>query len=111
LRSEASGLTATYVSGSVVVTITESTAGGDTSRLRLAYNNLTFTNGGVTYVGNGATEVSITGGAVTASGQVLLTTNGVQLGRLFYDTDGVPKIQVDGTVQPLGRVPKGAARR
>jgi Immunoglobulin domain len=110
LRSEVSGLTATYVSGSVVVTTTENTASGDPVSLRLAYNNLTFTNGGVTYVGNGTTEVSINGSTVTASGQVLLTTNGVQLGRLFYDTDGVFKLQVDGTVQPFGATGRLARR-
>ena len=101
LRSEVSGLTATYVSGSVVIATTEVTANGEPVRLRLAFDNLTFTNGGVSYVGNGATEVSIVGGTPAASGSVLLSTNGVQLGRLFYDTDGELKVEVDGTVVPF----------
>ncbi len=110
LRSEASGLTATYVSGSVVAILTENTTSFDPVRLTLTYNNLTFTNGGVTYVGNGTTEVSISGSTVTASGQVLLTSGGVQLGRLFYDSDGVFKLQVDGTVQPFGAMGRLARR-
>jgi hypothetical protein len=110
LRSEVSGLTATYASGSVVVTIIENTATGEPVRLGLTVNNLTFTNGGVTYVGNGTTEVAVTPGGGVGSGQVLLTSGGVQLGRLFYDTDGVLKIEVDGTVQPM-RAPRAAMRR
>jgi hypothetical protein len=111
LRSMTSGLIATYVSGSIVITLTQDAATGAPVSQRLAYNNLTFTNGGVTYVGNGTTQVSIVGGAPASSGQVLLTTNGVQLGRLFYDTDGVLKIQVDGTVLPFAGKQQGMRRR
>jgi len=110
LRSEVSGLTATFVSGSVVGTDTYVTATGNTLRLNAAYNNLTFTVAGVTYVGSGSYTFDVTN-PTASSGQVILSTNGVTIGRLFIDTDGVLKIDVDGVVQPLGRVPKGPARR
>ena len=109
LRSELSGLTATFASGSVAVTDTYVTAGGDTLRVSVAFNNLTFTVAGVTYVGSGS-YVLVVGSPASSSGQVILSTNGVTIGRLFVDTDGLVKIDVDGTVQPLGARTREAQR-
>ncbi|MBX3607032.1 MAG: immunoglobulin domain-containing protein [Piscinibacter sp.] len=111
LRNEGSGLSASFSGGSVVTTDTEVTASGQPVGLNVTYNNLAFTVAGVGYVGSGAYQLSVTAGGLVVSGEVILSTGGVPIGRLFIDTDGVLKIEVDGVVQPFGSPPKRPARR
>jgi hypothetical protein len=109
LRNELSGLTATFAGGSVVLTETEVTATSELLRIDVSYNDLAFSVAGVNYVGSGS-YTQVAGSPAGSSGQVLLRTGGVTIGRLFVDTDGQLKIEVDGQVQPLGAPPRSSRR-
>jgi hypothetical protein len=68
--------------------------------------------GGVTYLAEGFYEQVISAtGAASGSGEVLLTSDGVRIGRLFYDANGVLQIEVDGVVQPFGAPRANTAAR
>ncbi len=109
IRNELSGQVTTFVSGSVSETFTEDTATSVPQRARFTYSNLTFSVAGVTYVGNGFYELGF-GAVPSGSGEVILTGNGVRVGRIFVDTDGQLKVEVDGVVQPFKAAPGPAQR-
>jgi hypothetical protein len=111
LRSELSGLTATFASGSVASLVVDRTGVPFPVRLRVSYDNLRFGVSGTNYLGNGFYELTFAGnGAFTGgSGEVLLTSNGTTIGRIFANANGV-FIEVDGQVQPFGGVRRSQAR-
>ncbi len=111
LRSELSGLTAAFASGDVSLLLT--TVDGSTLpvRTRVSYNNLRFAVGSVNYLANGSYEVtySTPGAFAGASGEVLLTTGGTTVGRIYGNAQGI-FIEVNGTVQPF-KAPRGRLSR
>jgi hypothetical protein len=111
VRNEQSGgLLATFTGGSLAVTTTEVTASATATRFRLTYNNLSFSVAGVNYVGNGFYEFDFSSFLPVGSGEVVLTGNGVRVGRIFVDSTGQLAIEVDGVVQPF-QAPKASSRR
>lgn len=111
LRSELSGLTASFASGSVSSLTVDRAGVAFPVRLRVSYDNLRFGVSGTNYLGNGFYELTFaSNGAFTGgSGEVLLTSNGTTIGRIFANANGI-FIEVGGQVQPFGRVPRQAAR-
>lgn len=111
LRSELSGLTATFASGSVASLVVDRTGVAIPVRLRVSYDNLRFGVSGTNYLGNGFYELTFaSNGAFTGgSGEVLLTSNGTTIGRIFANANGV-FIEVDGQVQPFGSTRRARAR-
>lgn len=102
LRSELSGLSASFASGNVGVRTV--TTGTNTMPLssRVTYNDLRFAVTGVNYAANGFYELDYTAAGVFSggSGQVLLTSGGSTVGRIYADATGL-FIEVNGTVQPF----------
>ena len=98
--------TATFVSGSYAIRtilVAGSTAtNGRTKLSRQTYNSLTFQVGGVTYVATGGYEYNVgTNGVIVGSGAAILSSNGVEIGRIRALPSGVTEIVVDGTALPL----------
>jgi hypothetical protein len=112
VKSELSGLTATFSTGSVALTTVTRAGATLPVRLRVAYNNLAFTVAGTNYLGNGFYEIGFGGLGVPASGsgEVLLTSNGTLIGRIFANSEGV-FIDVNGRVQPFGARADALSRR
>lgn len=102
LRSELSGLTATFASGDVA--LTSVTTGTNTWPVstRVTYNDLKFAVGSVNYTATGFYEIdfSTQGGLAGGSGEVLLKDGSTTIGRIFANANGV-FIEVNGTVQPF----------
>jgi Immunoglobulin domain/Immunoglobulin I-set domain len=104
LRNATSGLTATAVSGSLTIRgLTTALTGGGvrTDQVRYATNANTFTVASKTYVSNGAIEINFNGSSITSSGAITVTENGVQIGRMFVDAQGVFQIEVNGQIVPF----------
>jgi Immunoglobulin domain/Immunoglobulin I-set domain len=104
IRSEITGLTSVFTGGNigfVVVERTDATAGTiPTASIRVSYNQLAFTVGGQSYNADGFYEAIFNpnGGLTSGSGQVLLTTGGVRIGRIYATAEGV-FVEADGSVQ------------
>lgn len=111
LRNELSALVATFSGGSVGTRSTVANATGQAQSLRITYDNLAFTVAGTPYLANGFYELvfgSLTT-PPTGSGEVLLTSNGVRVGRIYANAEGV-FIEVDGISQPFA-APRGPHTR
>lgn len=105
IRSEISGLTATFVSGNTgFLTVSQPSVNQpypNTTQLRMSYNNMKFAVAGISYVANGFYELKFgtqPGLPFTGSGEITLSANGVRIGRIFATNAGV-FIEVDGVVQ------------
>jgi hypothetical protein len=99
LRSEVSGLTAVFTSGSVA--LSNVTRGELNVSTQATYDNLRFTVDGVAYTANGSYQLDFGAngtGVVSGSGEVLLTTGGTTVGRIYANESGV-FIEANGTVQ------------
>lgn len=102
LRNELSGLTATFIGGDVTMLIAED-ANERPVRMRWTYNNLRFAVAGVNYQAAGFYEMNFPGGLPGGgSGEVLLTSGGATVGRIYANAQGV-FIEVNGQVQPFGK--------
>jgi hypothetical protein len=111
--SQFDGSTWVFNGGSVETSsaIVNLTASSVEARRTVAYNNLSFTQDGVTYVANGShTEVTTTNGGLSsatskASGEVTVTANGNPIAKIFVnvapDKRGVISIQIDGGIVPM----------
>ena len=63
---------------------------------------MTFQVGGVTYVGTGSYEYNVSAtGVITGSGAAILSSNGVEIGRIRASPSGLTEIVVDGIAVPL----------
>jgi hypothetical protein len=82
-------------------------------------DNVTFNLNGDRYVSNGTLTYTISALALSGSGQIILTKNGVQIGRIFmtsegqfYETDGTVRPFLNAASMPPGRiVVKAGSRR
>ncbi len=104
LSEAASGLKATFASGSIATDTLLSPIAGSPSpilvlaHLKVTYSALTFSAGGVDYVANGSFIFQpLTGSTATGSGEVVVTQNGNKVGRIFADSKGV-HIDVNGQI-------------
>jgi hypothetical protein len=112
LRNATTGLTATAVSGSLVIHSVQTALAGGAFRadqVRYGTNANTFTVASKTYVSNGTIEININGTSITSSGAITVTENGTQIGRLFVDAQGVFQIEVNGQIVPFAKPGPGAA--
>ncbi|MCU7374931.1 hypothetical protein PEC18_29860 [Paucibacter sp. O1-1] len=102
LRNELSGLTASFAGGSVAALSETSSTSSLPTRTRLSYNDLRFAVAGVNYLASGFYEVSFSaqGGYAGGSGEVLLSSGGVAVGRLYANASGI-FIEVNGISQPF----------
>ena len=102
LRNELSGLTATFGGGSVAFSSDTASATAMPSRTRITYNSLRFAVAGVNYVASGFYELNFNSqsGIVNGSGEAVLTTGGVQVGRIYANASGV-FIEVNNISQPF----------
>ena len=95
------GQNATFVSGSTIFT---SVTPVNTSALFQAstnQQNLTFTLGGSMYVASGLlTTNTANSGSFTGSGQIILTRDGIRLGRIFATSQGL-FVEINGVIQPF----------
>ena len=108
VRNELSGLTETFAGGGLIITI--GLDASENMRWRFAFDRLSTSISGVTYVAEGFNEVMIGAQGVTAgSGEVNLTADGVNIGRVYANASGL-HVEVDGVSQPL-KAPGGTARR
>lgn len=110
LRNELDGLTATFASGAM--TLTAGVSATSVARIRFDYDHLSTSISGVSYVANGFHELSrdAQGGVIAGSGEVIFTTNGVEVGRI-YATNGGVFVEVDGVSQPMKVPATGLSRR
>lgn len=110
LRNELSGLTATFAGGGLVVSSDTSRTTGLLTRSRITYNDLRFAVAGVNYLATGFYELSYTsqGGFASGSGEALLSTGGVTVGRIYATASGV-FIEANGISQPFA-APRARAR-
>lgn len=99
LRNELTGLTATFASGGMNVLLGVDTS--DNFRLNLAWDRITTTIAGVSYVADGFYELTsdTQGNFTSATGSVNFTANGVSIGRIYVTNAGV-FVEVDGVSQP-----------
>jgi hypothetical protein len=104
IRSEITGLTSAFNGGNINFTVVERTNATPgtlpIARIRVAYNQLAFTVSGQAYNANGFYEsvFNPSGGVASGSGEVLLTSNGVRVGRIYATAEGV-FLEADGQVQ------------
>jgi Immunoglobulin I-set domain len=104
IRSELTGLTSAFVSGSVTFTVAERTDAIPgtlpIARIRVAYNQLVFNVSGQAYNANGFYESNFntSGGLSSGSGEVVLSSGGVRVGRIYATAEGV-FVEADGQVQ------------
>ena len=109
-----SNRTASFVSGNLAVRTVEGPGGTATTPtlklFRQTYNNLTFQVGGVTYVATGGYDFSYSGFTVAGSGAAILSSGGVEVGRIRATATGL-EIVVDGTVVPLKAARNADANR
>jgi hypothetical protein len=106
LRNAVSGLTATAVSGALNVRSVQTDLGGGNFRadqIRFSATASTYTVASRTYVSNGTIELNFTGTSVSGSGQITVTENGTQIGRIFTDAQGALQIEVNGRIVPFGK--------
>ena len=97
LTNGLSSLTATFATGSVSFSASDDGAG--LRQFSLGYNNLHFSISGVDYVADGTYTVTRdAGGNYNGSGEVTLTSDGAQVGRLFAGPGG-QFMEADGSVQ------------
>ena len=113
LKSGVSGLTATFAGGSVSTQTTQVTLTDELKQLRVTYSDMRFSVSGVSYLANGFYELNFAapGTLPTGAGEVVLSSNGVRVGRLFIDANGMLAIEVNGTVQPFGGATRGLRAR
>jgi hypothetical protein len=115
LRNELNGLSASFTGGDVGLQSVTTAAQPLPLRTRVSYNNLRFVVAGVNYLANGFYELSFSasGGFNGGSGEVLLSSGGTPVGRIYANASGL-FIEVNGTVQPFGagagRLPRATAR-
>jgi hypothetical protein len=106
-----SNRTATAVGGNLAVRTVEGPGGTATTPtlklFRQTYNNLSFQVGGVTYTATGSYQFDLSS-SVVGSGAAILSSNGVEVGRIRATAQGALEIVVDGVVVPL-KAPKNAA--
>jgi hypothetical protein len=105
LRNEISGVTATFNSGSVTLKSVQ-TNNTATKQVIYTYDNLNFNVSGVNYVAQGSYQYDFaaagsTNPITTGSGEVILSSNGVRVGRIFFDANGVFSTEVDGVIKPV----------
>jgi Immunoglobulin I-set domain len=101
LRSELTGVTAAFQSGTVQLRLVGSTTNPQIRSTRVQYNALRFTVGGVEYLANGFYEVATSASGFTSgSGEVTLRSGSTLIGRIFANSSGV-FIEVTGQVQPF----------
>jgi hypothetical protein len=109
LRNELDGLTATFATGALDITVGMDSNG----RLRLNYtwNNLNTNISGVAYVANGFYELiyDAQGALASAAGEVNFTADGASIGRIYATPTGLA-VEVDGVAAPM-KAPSGALRR
>jgi hypothetical protein len=111
LRNNATGgLTATFNSGSVTLKTVMANNASTAKQVAYTYDNLTFTVDGVSYVAQGSYQYDFSP-ALTGSGEVVLSSKGQRIGRIFFDANGVFSIEVDGVVKPFNATLGNAARR
>jgi Carboxypeptidase regulatory-like domain/Immunoglobulin I-set domain len=105
-----SGRTATAVSGNLAVRTVEGPGGTATTPtlklFRQTFNNLAFQVAGVTYTATGSYQFDLSN-SVVGSGSAILTSNGVEVGRIRATAAGLLEIVVDGVAVPL-KAPKNA---
>jgi hypothetical protein len=108
IRSELSALTATFASGSVLVSSimtadASQPTGERVKQLRYGYDNLRFSVAGTPYLANGAYQLDFNGDGSfgSGSGEVVLTSNGSTIGRIYATAQGT-FIEVNGHVEPFG---------
>lgn len=105
LRNEASGLLATFNSGSLQTRFVMVVATERLKTLRHQYSAMNFSVGGVAYLAEGFYQLdyNTSGGLpvlLGGSGEVRLTSAGALVGRLFATAEGL-FIEVNGTVVPF----------
>lgn len=100
LRNELSGLTATFAGGSVAGLSETHSTSGMLTRSRVTYNDLRFAVAGVNYLASGFYEISFgaQGGYAGGSGEVLLSSGGATVGRIYANANGI-FIEVNGISQ------------
>ncbi len=100
LRNELSGLTATFAGGSVAGLNENTSTSSLPTRSRVTYNDLRFAVAGVNYLASGFYEIGFNaqGGFASGSGEVLLSSGGVTVGRIYANANGV-FIEVNGISQ------------
>lgn len=103
LRNELSALTATFAGGNVSLATDTRSLTGTLSRSRVTYNDLRFAVAGVNYLATGFYELTFTaqGGFAGGSGEAVLSSGGVTVGRIYANASGV-FIEVNGISQPFG---------
>jgi hypothetical protein len=101
LRSNKTGQAMSFVSGSIRLTTVESLASAQ-SQSTIAQNALTYVFNGDTYVSSGTISITSGTGISGGSGQIVLTKNGVQIGRIYATAQGV-FYETNGTLQPFGQ--------
>ena len=104
LKNEISGQTATFSSGSVASRQVMQAGAVIPQSSRYTYDKLSFSVAGVSYLADGAYELTFNAqGVLTGgSGEVILTSSGSRVGRLYANEQGL-FIEVDGISQPFGR--------
>jgi len=111
LRNELSSTTATFSSGNVAMLSVTTDTNTMPLRMRVTYNDLRFAAAGVNYVATGyyETTFSAAGAYTGGSGEVVLSSGGTTVGRIYANATGV-FIEVNGTVTPFGGVKRAFAR-
>lgn len=110
LRNEMSGLTASFAGGNVSFTSDSTTATSVPTRTRVSYNDLRFAVAGVNYLASGFYEVTFSaqGGFAGGSGEAVLSSGGVTVGRIYANASGV-FIEANGISQAF-KATRAAAR-
>jgi hypothetical protein len=103
LRSGLSNLTATFSAGTQQIQQTVNPAGIPLTSV-VTLNDSTYAVAGTTYVASGSltTQINPQGLQVTGSGQIVVSANGAQVGRIFY-SNNVLSVEVNGQVVPFSR--------
>ncbi|EGF30514.1 chitosanase-glucanase [Oxalobacteraceae bacterium IMCC9480] len=113
LRNNLTGEVTQFISGDTVLGSTEIIS-GKLATLTIEQRSRTFTIGGVRYVANGlvsfpsVTDYQLPGpeqlrllnSAPVPTGQLSLTRNGFQIGRIFFTAEG-PFVEINGVVKPM----------
>lgn len=111
LRSELSGLTATFASGNVALQSVTTGTSPLPVRTRVTYGDLRFAVAGVNYLASGFYELTFSsqGAFAGGSGEVLLTSGGSAVGRIYANAQGL-FIEGNGSVLPFSVTRRGLAR-
>ncbi|MCE4555776.1 carboxypeptidase regulatory-like domain-containing protein [Roseateles cellulosilyticus] len=104
------GLRATLAGGGLSVGSTTRLSDGVPTGTRVSYNSFAFSVGSTPYLAQGALTLTFggtNGGLAGGSGEITLSSNGTQVGRLYF-ANGSLQIEVNGRVQPFA-APRGSA--